>query len=569
MHNAGAIDGVTPKEALDACRRAFTHVGLFSMCINLLMLAVPLYMLQVFDRVLTSQSKETLFFLSLLALGAVLVLGLLEMVRSRVLVQVSEWLEKKLAPAAFERSIAATLQARPYRTESLRDIQQMRSFLAGSGIFALFDSPWVPLYLLVIYALHPMLGWITLAGAVLIFGCALLNELATRAPLREANRLAMQSMQRAEATMRAAEAITAMGMAPAVTARWQAASDLALSQQVTASDRAGAIIAVAKFLRLALQITVLGAGALLVVEQALSAGAMIAASILTARALAPVEQSLGAWKQLIAARVAYARLTQMFQEIKAGARAMELPAPSGRMSVEQVSFAYPGSQRYALRGVSFVLDPGEALAIVGPSAAGKSTLVRLLLGLRQPAGGKVRLDGAEVSAWNREQFGRHVGYLPQDVELFTGTVADNIARLTEAAPEAIVEAARRAGVHETILRLPGGYQAEIVEGGANLSAGQRQRIGLARALFGRPRLLVLDEPNSNLDAEGEQALICAIAETKKDHASVVIVAHRPSVLGNVDKVLVLRNGAVDSFGPRNEIMQQLTQPRRVGTESVQ
>lgn len=570
MHDPSFVStNASPSEALAACRRAFAQVGLFSFGINVLMLVVPLYMLQVYDRVLSSESEETLLFLSLLAVGALLVMGLLDVIRARILARVGEWLERRLGPEAFARSIAATLQARPYRTESLRDLQQMRAFLGGAGIIALFDAPWAPLYLGVVYLLHPVLGHLMLGGAVLLFGCALMNELLTRQPLREANQLGMQSLQDAERGMRAAEAIDAMGMTPTVTARWQAGSAGALAYQLVASDRANAIMAAAKFLRLSLQVAMLGVGALLVLERELTAGAMVAGSILTARGLAPVEQALGAWRQWVATRVAFARLSKMFREVKAGTKAMALPAPTGHLTVEGINFVYPDSNQFALRNVSFELRPGEALAIVGPSAAGKSTLVRILLGLRSAhGGGKVRLDGADVATWDRAQFGRHVGYLPQDVELFAGTVAENVARLTDAAPEAVIEAAMRAGVHETILRLPAGYETPILEGGANLSAGQRQRIGLARALFGRPRLVVLDEPNSNLDGEGEQALIRAISVTKQDGASVIIVAHRPSVLGNVDKVMVLRNGRIESLGPRHEIMKQLTKPHTVATEPV-
>src|SRR5680860_266397 len=530
LSGAKTIQVLTPQAAVAACRRAFAQVGLFSLCINLLMLTLPLYTLQVYDRVLSSQSKATLLYLTLMAGVALLVLGLLDIVRLRVLGCAGEWLEWSLAPAAFARSIKATLQARPYRTESLRDIYQLRGFVSGAGIITFWDAPCAPLFLAVTYLLHPWLGMITLVGVVLLFGCALLNELLTRRPLREASQIGMRNQQHAERAMSAAEAIDAMGMTNAVTARWEADGQRVLTHQMTATGRAGVIMALAKFLRLVLQVVLLGAGALLVLTHDLSPGAMIAGSILAARALAPVEQSLGMWRQWVAARLAYARLIAMFKEVEGATHAMELPAPSGRLSVEGIAFAYPNTNRYALRNIGFALEPGEAMAIVGHSAAGKSTLARIILGLRRPTAGKVSLDGAEVSTWDRAQFGRHVGYLPQDVELFAGSVAENIARLTTASPESIVAAAQSAGVHETILRLPQGYETPIVEGGVNLSAGQRQRIGLARALFGHPRLLVLDEPNSNLDADGEQALIRAMATAKANGASVIIIAHRPSVM---------------------------------------
>ena len=561
MHvNSGGILAAT----IAGCRRAFGWVGMFSLCINLLMLTVSLYTWQIFDHVIASQSRETLIFLTIIAVGAVLVLGLLELVRSRILVGVSIWIEQRLAPEALARGIAAALYARPYRTQALRDLGQLRSFLGGSTVFSLFDAPWVPIYLGVTFLLHPLVGLVALAGAVVLFCLALLNELLTRTPLQFANRAAIDAMQRAEANVRNAEAIDAMGMMPGVVASWMAANDRALDQQVVASDRAGSVLALTKFLRLAVQIAVLGTGALLAVRHELTAGAMIAGSILTSRALAPVEQAIGTWKQVISARAAYGRLKAHFGDAKLlRAQGMPLPAPSGRLQVETLAFAYPGSHHPILKGITFVLEPGEALAIVGPSAAGKSTLARLLIGVWPPSAGAVRLDGADVHAWNREDFGRYVGYLPQDVELFVGTVRDNIARLTDAPAAAIVQAAKMAGVHEMVLKLPKGYDTEIGEGGAILSGGQRQRIALARALLGRPRLLVLDEPNSNLDHDGEEALSDAIATVKASGGSVVIVAHRPSVLGHVDKILVLRNGQIDAFGTRNEIMKLISRPRPV------
>jgi PrtD family type I secretion system ABC transporter len=544
------------------CRRTFGFVGLFSLCINLLLLTVPLYMLQVFDRVLTSQSQETLVFLTIIAVGAVLALGLLELIRSRILVRASRWLEERLAPVAFERSMAAAFHGRPYRTEALRDLGQLRSVLGGSAIFSLFDAPWVPIYLLVIFLLHPTLGFVALAGAIVLFALAALNELLTRNPLRTANRDAMHGMQRAEATMRNAEAIDAMGMMPGVVASWLSMNDRALEQQVLASDRAGTVLALSKFLRLAVQIAVLGAGAFLVVRHELTPGAMIAGSILTSRALAPVEQAIGTWKQVIGARAAYGRLKAHFAERKfLRATGMPLPAPSGHLRVEGVTFAYPGTTRTALKAVSCELLPGEALAVVGPSAAGKSTLARLLIGVWPPNAGAVRLDGADVHTWDREDFGRYVGYLPQDVELFAGTVRENIARLGDARPAAIHQAAQMAGVYEMILQLPRGYDTEIGEGGAILSGGQRQRIALARALLGPPRFLVLDEPNSNLDGSGEEALSNAIAAVKAAGGTVVIIAHRPSMLAHVDKILLLRNGQVEAFGMREEVMKLISRPR--------
>ena len=481
-------------------------------------------------------------------MGAVFTLGLLELVRSRILVRVSSWIEQHLAPEAFERSVAATLHGKPYRTEALRDLGQLRSFLAGSGIFALFDAPWVPIFLFAVFLLHPVIGMIAAAGALLLFLFAVLNELVIRTPWRAANQAAIRSMQRAEATARNAEAIDAMGMMPAVVARWLATNREVLQHQAAASDRAGAFVALSKFWRLAVQIAVLGAGAFLAVEQELTAGAMIAGSILTSRALAPVDHSIGTWKQVVGARAAYVRLRSMFRSITPRVRSCRCrrrrdTSPwSGSPSLIRARALRP------CRAITFEILPGEALAVVGPSAAGKSTLARLLVGVWPPSSGAVRLDGADVSLWDRADFGRYVGYLPQDVELFAGTVRDNIARMGNPPPGAVVHAAKMAGVHDMILRLPLGYETEIGEGGAVLSGGQRQRIALARALLGRPRLLVLDEPNSNLDSEGEQALSDAIQAVKDDGGAVVIIAHRPSLLEHVDKILVLRDGQIHAYG---------------------
>ena len=545
------------------CRRSFVHVALFSMFINILVLTVPLYMLQIFDRVLASKSLETLLYLSLIALAAIVTLGLLELVRSRILVRLSTWIGQHLAPEAFERSVAATLQGKPYRTEALRDLGQLRSLFAGSAIFALFDAPWVPIFLFTVFLLHPVLGVIATAGALLLFLFAVLNELAIRRPWRAANQAAIRSMQRAEATARNAEAVDAMGMMPAVVARWLSTDRAVLHHQAAASDRAGAFVALSKVWRLAAQIAVLGAGAFLAVQQELTAGGMIAGSILTSRALAPVDHSISTWKQVVAGRAAYVRLRSMFRTIPPRADSMPLPPPHGHITVERLAFAYPGSGGSALQGITFEILPGEALAVVGPSAAGKSTLARLLVGVWPPSSGVVRLDGADVSLWDRADFGRYVGYLPQDVELFAGTVRDNIARLGNPPPGAVVHAAKMAGVHGMILRLPLGYETEIGEGGAVLSGGQRQRIALARALLGRPRLLVLDEPNSNLDSDGEQALSDAIQAVKDDGGAVVIIAHRPSLLEHVDKILVLRDGQVQAYGASSEIMKLITRPRAV------
>jgi PrtD family type I secretion system ABC transporter len=538
------------------CRQTFLSVGLFSLLINLLMLTVSIYMMQVFDRVLASGSGATLVYLTLIAVGAIALLAGLDAVRTRLLGRASLWLEHKLAPATFGRAVESALTDQPYRTEALRDLGTLRSALSGPAVLALVDAPWVPIYLAVIYLLHPLLGHIALAGALGLFSIALLNHAATQHLLHQANAASVTSLHRAEASVRNAEVVDAMGLLPGLTQRWAGIHDVGLVLHARAGDRAAVIQALSRFSRLAVQIALLGAGAWLVLQHELTGGAMIAGSIIMGRALAPVEQAIGTWKQVVAAREAYRRLTAFFARPAYRPDGMPLPAPRGHLTVENLSYGVPGKPPI-LRSISFALPSGEALAIIGPSAAGKSTLARLLVGSRKPNAGTVRLDGADLFTWPRAEIGRYVGYLPQDVELFAGTVRENIARLTEADPARIVEAAQMAQAHDLILRLPDGYDTQIGEQGTILSAGQRQRIALARALFGQPRLIVLDEPNANLDSEGEEALCQAIAAIKQTGAAVIVIGHRPSTLAQVDKVLVLRQGTVELFGPRQAVLDRL------------
>ncbi len=548
------------RQALAAYRRVFMAVAGFSLAINVLMLAAPLYMMQVFDRVLASRSMETLVMLTIVAGGALLVMAGLEMVRSRVLLRVSIGLEQALSTPALAASIANILGGRGQGVQALRDLSQIRNFLTSTGVFALFDAPWTPLFILVTYLFHPMLGAIAVAGAVVLFGAALLSELLTRGPLSEATAAAVTGMKRAEAGARNADAVEAMGMLGGILRRWQADNLKVLVPQNLASERAGYIVALVKLLRLLLQIAIFGVGAYLAVQQEITPGVMVAASLLMARALAPVEAAVGTWRSLVGARGAYRRLNDLLAATPRRGVAMRLPAPGGQLSVERLVYLPPGAETAALKGVSFELDAGDALGVIGPTAAGKSTLAKLMVGSWQPYAGKVRLDGADVYTWERADFGRYVGYLPQDVELFAGTVRENIARLGEVEAQAVVEAANLAGVHEMILRLPKGYETEIGEGGEVLAAGQRQLIALARALLGPPRLLVLDEPNSNLDSEGEKSLLAALAAAKSAGITVVIIAHRPSILEFCDKMLVLRNGVVEMFGAREEVMAKTARP---------
>ncbi|WAG80327.1 type I secretion system permease/ATPase [Metapseudomonas furukawaii] len=547
-------------EILNRLRRTFYVVGGFSGVVNLLMLAPAVYMMQVYDRVLASSNVTTLMMLTALILGLYLLMSLLEVVRSTVLIRLGNRMDmslnKRIFNASFERNLR---RAGGNPAQALQDLSQVRQFLTGNGLFAFFDAPWTPIYLLVIFLVHPLLGIITLVGSAILFGLALLTEVVTRGPLMEANQAAMSSGAFANNNLRNTEVIEAMGMLPAIRERWFGSHQRILEKQTLASDRAAYINGVSRFVRVTMQSLILGAGALLAIKGDITAGMMIASSILSGRAMAPVEQAIGVWKQLLSARASWERLNKLLQDFPARKEAMSLPKPLGALSVEQAMTAAPGGVSTILRGINFNLAPGEALGIIGPSAAGKSTLARLLVGVWPAQGGKVRLDGADIFLWNKEELGPSIGYLPQDVELFEGTIAENISRFGELDSEAIILAAKRAGVHDMILRFDKGYDTPLAGDGSPLSGGQKQRIALARAIYGDPSLIVLDEPNANLDDLGEAALVEAILDLKKRGKTLVLISHRPSVLSTVDKVLLLRDGGVQLFGPREEVFAALRQ----------
>lgn len=546
-------------EALKRVRKTFLSVGFFSFFINLLMLTGPLYMLQVYDRVLTSGSQHTLVMLTVVAVGMVLTSALLELVRSRILVRIGSRLDASLSEGLFAGLLRQRLKkSEDAEAQPLRDLESLRGFLTGNGLISFFDAPWTPLFLAIVFLLHPLLGLVALSGAVILFALALVSEFATRTPLQEASRDSAAAHGFTESTLRNAEVIEAMGMLPALQQRWQERHQAALAAQAKASDRGGMLTAAAKFVRPVLQVAILGTGAYLALQQIITPGVMIAASIIMGRALAPVEGAIGQWRGFVLARAAHARLKEFTAKDQAPESALPLPRPKGAIAVERLVAAAPGLDKPVLKGISFALEPGDSLGIIGPSAAGKSTLARLLIGVWHPSAGHVRLDGADIGDWNHVLLGPALGYLPQDVELFDGSVADNIARFGPSQPEKIVRAAQRANVHEMILRLPQGYDTVIGQGGAALSGGQRQRIGLARALYDDPALVVLDEPNSNLDGDGEEALRKAVAELKNLGTTLVVIAHRPSVLAGMDKLLILRDGLIDQFGPREEIMPKVT-----------
>ena len=547
-------------ETLFSLRRTFYALAAFSGVINLLMLTPAVYMLQVYDRALVSSNVTTLLMLTLLVVGLYILLGMLEMVRSSVLIRVGNRLDmmlnQRVFTAAFERNLR---RAGGNPSQALQDLSQVRQFLTGNGLFAFFDVPWTPVYLVVISLVHPLLGVITLIGSLLLVGLAWLTETSTRKPLAEANQAAMTSAAYANNNLRNAEVIEAMGMLPAIRQHWFGNHLRILELQSLASDRAAWITGLTRFVRITLQSLILGAGALLAIQGKITPGMMIACSILGGRALAPVEQVIATWKQLLSSRTAWARLSTLLQDFPARKESMPLPKPTGILSVEGAFANAPGTNLPILRAISFNLSPGEALGVIGPSASGKSTLARLLVGIWPAQAGKVRLDGADVFQWNKEELGPWLGYLPQDVELFEGTIAENIARFGEVNGDAVIQAARQAGVHEMILRLPQGYDTRLSADGGALSGGQKQRVALARALYGDPSLIVLDEPNSSLDDVGEAALIQALSDLKRRGKTLVLISHRPTVLNIVDKILLLREGTVHMFGSRDEVFAALRQ----------
>src|SRR5436190_16441293 len=519
-------------------------------------------MLQVYDRVVPSSSATTLVMLTLGLLMAYLALAGLDAMRARVLTRASVKLDRKIAAAVVTASIDRPMASGGARSQYLRDFDSFRQFVSGAGIHALFDLPWAPIYIAVIFMLHWSLGAFALACGLLLVLMALANEWLVGKPLSGANAAAARNYSFTEMSLRNTEAIRAMGMTPGLLKRWGEDRDQMLGRQVVASDRAAAIQSMIKFLRLSMQSVILGVAAFLVIEHMVTAGTMFAGSLLLGRALQPIEQIVGTWRGIVSARGSLDRLHELFGAIATRGPSIALPKPTGRISVEGLSYVAPGSPRPLLRNVSFEVEAGEILGVIGPSGAGKSTLARHLVGVLAPTAGMVRLDGADVTAWSRNGLGQHVGYLPQDIELFSDTIANNISRFQAGNDAAILEAARLADVHQLILRLANGYETAVGEGGATLSGGIRQRIGLARAVYASPSLVVLDEPSSNLDADGDVALGDCLIQLKKKGVTVVLISHRPASIVTADKLLLLKDGAVELFGPRLDILAKLT-PRPV------
>ncbi|MGO1118052.1 type I secretion system permease/ATPase [Rhodovibrionaceae bacterium A322] len=545
------------------CRAELFSASFFSLFINLLMLAMPLYMLQIFERVITTGNLATLAYLTVIALFAFVVMGFLITLRSRILTSAGERFDSNTSPEVLKAQFSSVLASSKSRdAQPLRDVQSVRNFLSGSGITALFDAPWVPIFIIAIFSLHPYQGLVALVGAALLFFLALFNEWSNRSAIQETNNSQSAALNEAQAYLRNAETIVAMGMTPQVRNSWEQSHANISQKLLSVGDRTSIFTGLGRAIRVSLQILILAVGAWLAIRGEIGPGSMFVGAILMGRALAPVEQAMGAWKGLVNARQAYGRITTLLAEADQGGEGLALPQPSGELRAEQVIYYAPGTRKPLVKQVQFQLAPGEVLGIAGPSGAGKTTLGKLLIGALKPQMGTVRLDGADISAFSPGDRGRFLGYLAQEIELFRGTIADNIARMGAVDDAAVVEAAQRAHVHDLILSLPEGYETKVGPGGVMLSNGQRQRIGLARALYGDPALIVLDEPNSNLDSEGDVALIETIKELKAAGKTVVAIAHRPSILNVVDRLLVLKEGAIAAFGPTQEVMRQLNQGQK-------
>jgi ATP-binding cassette subfamily C exporter for protease/lipase len=545
-------------------KSAFCALAVFSGVINFMMLIPSIYMMQVYDRVLSSKSETTLLMITLITAVLYSFMHVLEWVRSMVLVKISTGLDMKLNYRIFNVSFENTLRkgnANP--SQVMADLATIRQFVTGNGLFALFDVPWLPIYLFVAFCFHPILGLFATAGIIILLGLAYWNEISTKSQLNEASKMAVAASTFANNALVNADVIESMGMLNNLYQKWGNLQEQVIYQQGIASARNAKINAITKFIRVLWQSLALAVGALLVIENQISPGMMIACSILLGRALSPVEQLIGTWKQLSSVRNSYNRLTQLLTAFPQRAKKMALDQPKGYLSIEQMGVAREGSNKLILKGININVQPGDALAIVGPSASGKSTLARAIVGILKPTQGTIRIDGADLHQWDKNRLGPSIGYLPQNIELFAGSVAENISRFNDVDPEQVISAAKMAGVHDMILRLPEGYDTVLGAGGAGLSGGQKQRIALARALYGLPSLIVLDEPNSNLDELGETALVNAVEALIAAKSTVIVITHRPSILAKMNKLLVLQDGAIQLFGPKDQVLDRINQKNKV------
>lgn len=542
--------------ALKLCRQHFMLAAAFSGFVSILYLAPSIYMLQVYDRVLSGGSKVTLAMLTAILALAYLCLVALDSTRTKILARAGVRLDRMLGSRAVAASLMSSRETTA-RSQPLRDLDVFRQFISGQGMQALFDLPWIPVFIVAIFFLHPLMGLFALLIAMVMLCLLVVNEWVVKEASTEGSKAAIASYNYVEMILRNSDVVRALGMMPGLLQRWQTGRTHMIESQIQAADKGGSLGGLIKFVRMLSQSLILGLGAYLVLEKQLSAGSIFAGVLLFGRAMQPVEQLVGGWRGIVASRESLNRLKATLEASPPEPRTIELPKPEGNLSAENATFLIPGTNRPALRGLNFRLDAGVSLGVVGPSGSGKSTLCRALLGLLRPAGGAIRLDGSDVSIWPRPQLGPHVGYLPQDIELFADTVAANIARFGDIDDEEVIEAARIAGVHPLIQQLPNGYDTQIGEGGMVLPGGYRQRIALARAVYGRPALVVLDEPSSNLDSDGDAALANCLQVLRSRGTTVVVISHRPGTLNTVDKMMILRAGMVEAFGPRDEIMQSI------------
>ncbi|MFT2188930.1 type I secretion system permease/ATPase [Pseudomonas putida] len=557
--------------ALKACKGAFISVGVFSLFVNALMLVPTFYMLQVYGRVLTSNNVTTLVMLTIIMSILVITSGTLEWVRSRIMVRVSTKLDVLLSRHVYKASFKRALESggMDASAQPMNDLTSLRQFLTGNGVFAFFDAPWLPIYIAVMFMFHPYYGWVAIASAIVLLILAYANEKVTGKALGEANKENIAATLNTTKNLRNAEVIESMGMLDTLIARWSQRQRKVLLLQSNASDKGGVVSTLSKTFRSWVQSLILGLGAYLAIQHEINAGLVIAGSVLLGRALAPIDLIIGSWKGFISARTQYNRLNDILDKMHAEPQRMPLPAPKGNIQVENLIIGAPGSKTPILKGIGFGVPAGAVVGIIGPSASGKSTLARALMGVWAPQHGSVRLDGADLHQWDKELLGPHIGYLPQDIELFEGSISENIARFATIDPEKVVQAAQIAGVHEMILLLPEGYDTVIGSDGVNLSGGQRQRIGLARALYGIPKVILLDEPNSNLDEVGERALAHAIQYLKQAGSTVFVITHRTSILSQLDRLLVMQNGAITMYGPREQVMEELNKQQLAAQKQAQ
>jgi len=553
---------ISPKElksAIMQSKKSFIMVGFFSFFVNLLMLVPPLYMLQLYDRVITSRSEDTLIMLTLIVVVLFITMSLLEIVRSKVLIRIGNKLDSILSQRVFD-SLFELANKNPGKATSmpLGDLTQVRQFMTGNGVFAFFDAPWIPIYIAVLFFFHPMFGYFAIFAAIVLLCFTIINEYSTKTKLAEANGANRASSIFVDSNLRNAEVVNALGMKNSIRDKWEEKYYTFLNAQNDASAKAGVWSNISKTSRMMFQSLMLGLGAYLAIHMEVSAGMMIAGSIIMGRALAPLDLLTNSWKGFSSARNSYARLDELLEEFPKDKEYMRLPDPKGEVILEQVVLVPPNAKQPSIKGISMKIDVGDVVGIIGPSAAGKSSLARIILGLWPLLQGKARLDKADIYQWDKQELGKFVGYLPQDIELFEGTISQNIARFTEVDSVKVVEAAKKAGVHEMILRLPDGYDTVIGAGGVSLSGGQRQRVGFARALYDNPVLIVLDEPNSNLDDQGELALVSAVKQLKEQGTTVVIITHRPNILQTTNKLAVIKDGLLELYGDTKDVMAKIS-----------